>query len=125
MNTTLIKIGTVIFIGLAMQPEVLIAATLAQERKTFTTNHTSILKIVRFIAQNVAQFEQPFLRFRWDRQTHCDTHTHKTTTVTLAAHARRGLIMQVTPGCKLEGCRKWKNFPFQNNFTPIFLDDKV
>ena len=35
---------------------------------------------------------QPFLRFRWDRQTH--THTHKTTTVTLAAHAHRGLIMR-------------------------------
>ena len=35
-----------------------IAATLAvsQERKSFTTNHTSILKIVRFNAQIVAQF---------------------------------------------------------------------
>ena len=44
------------FIGVAMQPE---AATLAvsQERKSFTTNHTSILKIVRFNAQNVAQFD--------------------------------------------------------------------
>ena len=42
VNTTLIKIGV------AMQPEALVAATLAvsQERKSFTTNHTSILKIV-------------------------------------------------------------------------------
>ena len=41
-----------------MQPEALIAATLAvsQERKSFTTNHTSILKIVQFNEQNVAQF---------------------------------------------------------------------
>ena len=56
---TLIKIGVVIFIGVAMQPEALVAATLAvsQERKSFTTNHTSILKIVRFNAQNVAQFD--------------------------------------------------------------------
>ena len=52
VNTTLIKIGV------AMQPEALVAATLAvsQEWKSFTTNHTSILKIVRFNAQNVAQF---------------------------------------------------------------------
>ena len=59
MNTTLIKIGVVIFIGVAMQPEVLVAATLAvsQEQNSFTTNHTSILKIVRFNAQNVAQFD--------------------------------------------------------------------
>ena len=28
-----------------------------------------------------------------DRQTH--THIHKTTTVTLAAHARRGLIIKI------------------------------
>ena len=37
----------------------IVAATLAvsQERKSFTTNHTSILKIVRFNAQNVAQFD--------------------------------------------------------------------
>ena len=36
------------FLGVAMQPEALVAATLAvsQERKSFTTNHTSILKIV-------------------------------------------------------------------------------
>ena len=27
---------------------------------------------------------------------HTDTHTHETTTVTLTAHARRGLIMQST-----------------------------
>ena len=42
-----------------MQPEVLVAATLAvsQERKNFTTNHTSILKIVRFNEQNVALFD--------------------------------------------------------------------
>ena len=84
------------FIGVAMEPEALVAATLAvsQERKSFTTNHTSILKIVRFIAQkrgSVRCLTQPFFRFRWDRQTH--THTHKTTTVTLAAHARRGLII--------------------------------
>ena len=54
-----IKIGVIIFIGVAMQPEALVAATLAvsQERKSFTTNHTSILKIVRFNAQNVAQFD--------------------------------------------------------------------
>ena len=53
VNTTLIKIGV------AMQPEALVAATLAvsQERKSFTTNHTSILKIVRYNAQNVAQFD--------------------------------------------------------------------
>ena len=59
MNTTLIKIGVAIFIGVAIQPEALIAATLAvsQEQKSFTTNHISILKIVRFNAQNVAQFE--------------------------------------------------------------------
>ena len=56
---TNIKIGVIIFIGVAMQPEALVAATLAvsQERKSFTTNHTSILKIVRFNAQNVAQFD--------------------------------------------------------------------
>ena len=42
-----------------MQPEALIAATLAvsQERKFFTTNHTSILKMVRFNEQNMAQFD--------------------------------------------------------------------
>ena len=42
-----------------MESEALEAATLAvsQERKIFTTNHTSILKIVRFNAQNVAQFD--------------------------------------------------------------------
>ena len=42
-----------------MQPEALIAATSAvsQERKSFTTNHTSILKIVRFNEQNVVQFD--------------------------------------------------------------------
>ena len=59
VNTTLIKIDVAIFIGVAMQPEALIAATLAvsQERKIFTTNHTSILKIVRFNAQNVPQFD--------------------------------------------------------------------
>ena len=53
VNTTLIKIGV------AMQLEALVAATLAvsQELKSFTTNHTSILKIVRFNAQNVAQFD--------------------------------------------------------------------
>ena len=46
-------------IGVAMQPEVLVAATLAvsQELNSFTTNHTSILKIARFNAQNVAQFD--------------------------------------------------------------------
>ena len=55
MNTTLIKIGVAIFIGVAIQPEALVAAV-SQERKSFTTNHTSILKIVRFNAQNVAQF---------------------------------------------------------------------
>ena len=32
---------------------------------------------------------QPFLRFRWDRQT----HTKKMAIVTLAAHAHRGLII--------------------------------
>ena len=55
----LIIIGVVIFIGVAMQPEAIVAATLAvsQERKCFTTNHTSILKIVRFNAQNVARFD--------------------------------------------------------------------
>ena len=59
VNTTLIKIGVFIFIGVAMQPEALIAATLAvsQERKSFTPDHTSILKIVHFNAQNVAQFD--------------------------------------------------------------------
>ena len=55
MNTTLIKIGV------AMQPEALVAATLAvpvsQEQKSFRTNHTSIFKIVRFNAQNVAQLD--------------------------------------------------------------------
>ena len=42
-----------------MQPDALVAATLAvsQERKNFKTNHKSILKIVRFNAQNVAQFD--------------------------------------------------------------------
>ena len=42
-----------------MEPEALVAATLAvfQERKSFTTKNTSILKIVRFNAQNVAQFD--------------------------------------------------------------------
>ena len=50
MNTTLIKIGV------AMQPEALVAAV-SQELNSFTTNHTSILKIVRFNAQNVAQFD--------------------------------------------------------------------
>ena len=42
-----------------MEPEALVAATLAvsQERKSFTTNHTSILKIVRFNVQHVAQFD--------------------------------------------------------------------
>ena len=47
------------FIGVAMQPEALVAATLvvSQERKSFTTNHTSILKIVRFYEQNVPQFD--------------------------------------------------------------------
>ena len=51
--------NTLIKIGVAMQHEALVAATLAvsQERKSFTTNHTSILKIVRFNAQNVAQFD--------------------------------------------------------------------
>ena len=55
----LIIIGVVIFIGVAMQPEAVVAVTLAvsQERKSFTTNHTSILKIVRFNVQNVAQFD--------------------------------------------------------------------
>ena len=56
----LIIIGVVIFIGVVMQPEAIVAATLAvsQERKSFTTNpHTFILKIVRFNAQNVAQFD--------------------------------------------------------------------
>ena len=72
--------NTLIKIAVAMQPEALVAATLAvsQERKSFMTNHTSILKIVRFNAQNVAQFDalmQPFLRFRWDRQAH--THTKR------------------------------------------------
>ena len=60
MNTTLIKNRRGHnFIGVAMEPEALIATTLAvsQERKIFTTNHTSILKIVRFNAQNVAQFD--------------------------------------------------------------------
>ena len=47
------------FIGVAMQPAALVAATLAvsQERKSFTSNHTSILKIVRFNTQNMAQFD--------------------------------------------------------------------
>ena len=42
-----------------MESEALVAANLAisQERTSFTTNHTSILKIVRFNAQNVAQFD--------------------------------------------------------------------
>ena len=42
-----------------MQPEALVAATLAvsQERKRFTINHTSILKIVRFNEQNMAHFD--------------------------------------------------------------------
>ena len=46
-----------------MQPAALVAATLAvslavsQERKNFTSNHTSLLKIVRFNTQNVAQFD--------------------------------------------------------------------
>ena len=55
----LIIMGVVIFIGVAMQPEAIVAATVAvsQERKSFTTNHTSILKIVRFNAQNMAQFD--------------------------------------------------------------------
>ena len=55
----LIIIGVVIIIGVAMQPEAIVAATLAvsQERRSFATNHTSILKIVRFNAQNVAQFD--------------------------------------------------------------------
>ena len=55
----LIIIGVVIFIGVAMQPEAIVAATLAvsQERKSITANHTSILKIVRFNAQNMAQFD--------------------------------------------------------------------
>ena len=59
MNTKLIIIGVVIFIGVAMQPEALNAVTLAvsQEIKSFTTKHTFIFKIVRFNAQNVAQFD--------------------------------------------------------------------
>ena len=59
MNTKLIKIGVVIFIDVAMQPEALIVATLAasQKRKSFTTSRKSILKIVRFNAQNMAQFD--------------------------------------------------------------------
>ena len=58
MNTLINRRGHN-FIGVAMQPEALVAATLAvsQERKSFTTNHTSILKIVRFYEQNVAQFD--------------------------------------------------------------------
>ena len=42
-----------------MEPVALVATTLAvsQERKSFTINHISILKIVRFNAQNVAQFD--------------------------------------------------------------------
>ena len=58
MSTSTSYLHVVIFIGVAMQPEGLIAATLAvsQERNSFTTNQTSILKIVRFNAQNVATF---------------------------------------------------------------------
>ena len=44
-----------------MEPEALVASALAvsQERNSFTTNHTSILKIhvVQFNAQNVAKFD--------------------------------------------------------------------
>ena len=80
VNTTLIKIGVAIFISVAIQPEALVAATLAvsQERKSFTTNHTSILKIVRFNAKrgSIRCLTQPFLlRFRWGRQTHTHRHT--------------------------------------------------
>ena len=58
-GTTDNHVNTLIKIGVAMQPEALVAATLAvsQERKSFTTNHTSVLKIVRFNAQNVTQFD--------------------------------------------------------------------
>ena len=80
-----------------MQPEAIVAATLAvsQERKSFTTNHTSVLKIVRFNAQkwlssmhNAATLKV----FVGQTNIHTHTHTHKATTVTLAAHAHQGLI---------------------------------
>ena len=66
-----------------MQHEVLVAATLAvsQERKSFRTNHTSILKII-----NAAILKMSM------GQTNTHTHTHKTTTITLAAHVRQGLL---------------------------------
>ena len=68
------------FIGVAMQPETLIAATLAvsQERKSFR-NHTSILKIVNAAILKILMGQT-------------NTHTHKMTTITLAAHARQGLL---------------------------------
>ena len=59
-----------------MQPEALQAATLpvSLEHKSFTTNHRSILKIVRFNAQNMAQFDA---FDGTDKHTHIHTHTHK------------------------------------------------
>ena len=65
-----------IIIGVAMQPEAIVAATLAvsQERKSFTTNHTSILNIVQFNAQNVAQFDA--LRSHSFKISVGETNTH-------------------------------------------------
>ena len=71
------------FIGVAMQPESLVAATLAvsQEQKSFRTNHTSILNILNTAILKISM-----------GQTNTHTHTHKTTTITLAVHARKGLM---------------------------------
>ena len=82
--------NTLIKIGVAMQPEPLVAATLAvsQERKSFTTNHTSILKLMHKTWPS-SMLNAAILKISMGQT---NTHTHKTTTVTLAAHAHRGLI---------------------------------
>ena len=68
------------FIGVAMQPEALIAATLAvsQERKNFTTNHTSILKIVLFMHKTwlSSMLNAAILKISMG-QTNTHTHTKR------------------------------------------------
>ena len=72
-----------------MQPEAIVAATLAvsQERKSFTTNHTSILKMFDLMRKTwlSSMLNAAILKISVGQ-----TNTH---TVTLAAHAHRGLII--------------------------------
>ena len=76
-----------------MQPEAIVAATLAvsQEQKSFTTNHTSILKIFDLMHKTwlSSMLIAAILKISVGQT---NTHTHKMTTVTLAVHACRGLI---------------------------------